>query len=308
MSIFPDNQWYVAELAVTSRSKCKEFRCKQIINEGELRIGIKTEATDHSGDCLGWYHPKCLWKTFDYKSNGNTPIVSSNDIKNFRSLDESDREEIMKLINKRKTKDAAVAASPEPKTRAVELPPTPTFVKGIIALTRVSDEILCTGDTFSSKDVIKKAGAKWNGTCKAWTFTKSNEESVKQLFRLSELPSEGQTVQIPSVNISQTVSSTSSGNRVDPKFAMSGTIVFLLNGNSQSILISGDTAHIVHRLSAEGAYKAQNYVGDQWEFSTTSRAGARRFLCMPDDLPRSDCAIEMSLKELGEKQVRTTVM
>ncbi len=87
-SLFPDNRWYEVELARSGRSCCKEFRCKQKIDEGELRIGIKTEETDHTGDTLGWYHPNCLWKTFNYKTNANKRIEKTSDIKGFRSLDD----------------------------------------------------------------------------------------------------------------------------------------------------------------------------------------------------------------------------
>ena len=56
--------WYVVDYAKTGRSTCKEFRCRESIKEGELRIGIEAPEDDHRGSQLGWYHPSCLWKTF----------------------------------------------------------------------------------------------------------------------------------------------------------------------------------------------------------------------------------------------------
>jgi len=47
------DRWYEADYAKSGRSTCKEFRCKQPIEEGGLRIGIKSEATEYAARS-GW--------------------------------------------------------------------------------------------------------------------------------------------------------------------------------------------------------------------------------------------------------------
>ncbi len=154
------DQWYEAEFAKSGRSKCKEFRCKQNIDEGELRIGVKIEENDHSGDCLGWYHPKCLWKTFDYKSNGNTRIEKVDDIRNFYSLDEDTKRTISELIsapNKSertnvKSEDAQNhsenTASTSSTSNAVDVPKPRYAMAGtiIFCLNRTNQDIVLRGE------------------------------------------------------------------------------------------------------------------------------------------------------------------
>eukprot|EP00754_Rhynchopus_humris_P009455 Rhum_TRINITY_DN14020_c1_g1::Rhum_TRINITY_DN14020_c1_g1_i1::g.67573::m.67573 len=70
--------YYKVEYALTGRSKCKEFRCREQIAKGALRIGVQTDVDDdHRGNQFGWYHPNCLKKTFYYKSNENERVPIS---------------------------------------------------------------------------------------------------------------------------------------------------------------------------------------------------------------------------------------
>lgn len=87
---------------------------------------------------------------------------------------------------------------------------------------------------------------------------------------------------------------------------MSGTITIKLNKN-QDIHVSEDTGHITDKLKSHGAfYKEYNNIG--WMWSCTERAGARRFLCLPDELPKVGKAVSFDLAELGRQHVRIMSM
>jgi hypothetical protein len=91
-----------------------------------------------------------------------------------------------------------------------------------------------------------------------------------------------------------------------PQYAMSGLINVKLNKN-QDIHISGDVAHISDKLKSHGAfYKEYNNIG--WMFTCSERAGARRFLCMPDALPKVGQAVRLDLAELGRQHVSCVVV
>lgn len=84
-------------------------------------------------------------------------------------------------------------------------------------------------------------------------------------------------------------------------YAMSGSISVKLDKN-QDIYVTGDVVHITEKLTSHGAiFKEHNNTG--WLFSCTARAGARQFLCMPDELPKVGKAVTLDLAELGRKHV-----
>ena len=322
MELFEGNRWYEAELARSGRSKCKEFRCKETIDEGELRIGIKTEEHDHGGDTLGWYHPKCLWKTFCYKSNANPRIKKIEDIVNYRTLGEDEVEVFNALIRKgapsAEAAPVAVAASPSlaGAKRVYDAgfgSPTESSAKGSVTLSHVGDDLVVSGDTFPVKDVLKAAGGRWNGGNKSWVFPEVTHATVLSLFDLSAMLTPGQSKTVETTALlgaaGSTSSSTSSAvpNRpVASKYAMAGTIVLTLDQTTQDINIRGNFEHIANRLRAAGAsFQTGFYVlAEYYKFPTTSRAGARKFLCMPDDLPPAGVDVEIDLAELGRKQVK----
>lgn len=333
MEYFP-HSWYEAERARSGRSKCKEFRCKEVIGEGELRIGIKTEEHDHGGDSLGWYHPNCLWKTFSYKSNANPRIAKASDIKNFRSLDEEDKEVFKRLISKSAKASEALTSPTKPTEVGVKrnhedseqgssfrnllnwaLPSTTSSSAeppgpGCVSLSLSNNnQFEVSGDTYNVREILKAAGGRWNGASKRWVYPVGANETVLALFDLSSPPPEGQTV---SATVSQLLTAAGNGGSkasatatAGSKYAMAGTIVFKLVTNTQDILIRGDIGHISDRLRAAGGVlkNGQYTLSDFWMFSTQSRAGARKFLCMPDDLPPPETDLEIDLEELGRKQV-----
>jgi hypothetical protein len=303
------NQWYEAESARSNRSKCKT--CKETIDEGSLRIGIKIEEDDHWGSSLGWFHPDCLWKTFNYSTNANPRITAVTDVTNFDTLYEEDQVVIRDLIagkSYKRQREVAAAA-----------PLSPSIIRGSLGLKRTSDgSFECTGDTFHVKDVFKKEGAKWNGATKAWVFPATAAATVKKLFGLSKTPLENERVvceaciviqNSPSDGGREAAAGVASASRSaihipapSSAFAMAGTAVFKLDRN-QNIILTGHIHLIADKLRAEGG-SFTTARGGSCTFPTTSRAGARRFLCMPDDLPPADTLVEIDLAELGRKHAQ----
>lgn len=306
MELFDGSMWYEAEQARSGHSKCKEFRCKETIEEGVLRIGIKTEAHDHGGDTLGWYHPKCLWKTFCYKSNANPRITKLSDIVNYRSLDDEEREVFTALIHKN-TAGAAPPVAGVKRELGADINVHPAVEKGSVALSVAGDELVVSGDTFCVKDTLQAAGGVWNGANKVWMYSAAHRDTVLALFKLVAPPAPGQS---KTMETRQLQAAAGGGPvLVAPKYAMAGTVVFQLVQNTQDIDVRGNTEHIASRLRAAGGthQTTQWAMAEYWKFPTQSRAGARKFFCMPDDLPPADTYIEIDLADLGRKQVRCQV-
>ena len=103
--------YYKVEYAVTGRSKCKEFRCREQIVKGALRIGVQTDVDDdHRGNQFGWYHPDCLKKTFYYKSNENRRVPVS-DVVFDSNVSPADKELVHGIFGEKT--DAPVAKTEE---------------------------------------------------------------------------------------------------------------------------------------------------------------------------------------------------
>lgn len=171
--------WYVCDYAKSGRSKCKEFRCKLPIGEGELRIGLETEEDDHWGSQLGWYHPACLVRTFSYSKGANKRITNATQIKGFAALDDEDKMKIRDLLSGK----AGAAEAPAPAADAARR----YGGQLTIAVDKSGDGTVVRvgGATFAIKDEMRNAGGKWDGATKAWVFHDS-----AGLLKFLRLPNE----------------------------------------------------------------------------------------------------------------------
>ena len=170
--------WYEAEPAKTGRSTCKEFRCKQKIEQGELRIGLmQDDETDHFGSNLGWWHPECLWKTFTYSKNANKRITSVKEIRGFNSLDDDQKKVIADLVTGKKT---ATTRKTE-RTGGDETAPATTSATGKLLVafddSGVSSMITVSGPTFDLKAELKAQGGTWDGKEKRWCYVDDEAQS-----------------------------------------------------------------------------------------------------------------------------------
>uniref|UniRef100_A0A7S4DZM5 PARP-type domain-containing protein n=2 Tax=Lotharella globosa TaxID=91324 RepID=A0A7S4DZM5_9EUKA len=173
--------YYEVDYAKTGRSKCREFRCKETIPEGMMRVG-KTlyEENDHWGKHLGWYHPECLRKTFWYRKNGNKKIKRASEIKGYRSLDPGDRDELDRVFNN-KGKSASKGDS---KKKSV--------LNVTVKCTGAGQPVIVTGDTYDIRAQLKDAGAAWSPSDKSWVIPGDCYQHAKELFNVTSF--KGKTI------------------------------------------------------------------------------------------------------------------
>uniref|UniRef100_A0A7S3ZF71 SAP domain-containing protein n=1 Tax=Lotharella globosa TaxID=91324 RepID=A0A7S3ZF71_9EUKA len=210
--------YYEVDYAKTGRSKCREFRCKETIPEGMMRVG-KTlyEENDHWGKHLGWYHPECLRKTFWYRKNGNKKIKRASEIKGYRSLDpvpyprfvlrsppysitsrsgtrtnasldhlrpfffcQGDRDELDRVFNN-KGKSASKGDS---KKKSV--------LNVTVKCTGAGQPVIVTGDTYDIRAQLKDAGAAWSPSDKSWVIPGDCYQHAKELFNVTSF--KGKTI------------------------------------------------------------------------------------------------------------------
>ena len=96
---------YLTELAADGRSKCKNCKCKAEIRQGELRIGkIPPRVNDAAkGKRIHWYHPACLFTSFDRVAKFTKCLESCDELMGFDALEEDDRALVEKwMLHKHK--------------------------------------------------------------------------------------------------------------------------------------------------------------------------------------------------------------
>mmetsp|Transcript_58776 Transcript_58776/g.108500 ORF Transcript_58776/g.108500 Transcript_58776/m.108500 type:complete len:242 (+) Transcript_58776:70-795(+) len=87
--------WWEADLAKSSKAKCK--KCKEKLEQGELRLGWTTEEDDHWGSNFGFFHPACaviagkFWKGFK--------AVVPADVKGLEALGESNVQKVVEAAS-----------------------------------------------------------------------------------------------------------------------------------------------------------------------------------------------------------------
>ena len=174
---------YEAEHAATGRSACKH--CKEKFPQGALRIGVKVTEGDQWGSSMGFYHPKCLPKTFPPHACGfhNKKIDNpAKDITNFSSLSTEDQAAIRAGLA-----EGAAPAAPVAPTTSDGKPRIPKeALKGHerLELRPAADGATAVSGsgTFATKDVLRHIGGKWNGALKAWLFT--DDTKLRELLEI----------------------------------------------------------------------------------------------------------------------------
>jgi len=93
-----DNR-FSAEYAKTGRSKCKDKDCKQLIDQGVLRLAKICKDPFNPGEYKNdWFHPACLWSAMGRFRPGTKKVESTDDIEGFDELKKSDQQEIKDLV------------------------------------------------------------------------------------------------------------------------------------------------------------------------------------------------------------------
>lgn len=92
---------YQAEIAKSGRSICRDFKCKQKIEKGELRIGKVTPNYFHEGSddvMTQWFHPPCIFSALSRAKGSTKRIDRVEDIENFEGLSEMHQNWIRELL------------------------------------------------------------------------------------------------------------------------------------------------------------------------------------------------------------------
>jgi NAD-dependent DNA ligase len=106
---------YSCDYAKTARSKCKYSKCKQQIAAKELRLGKSHPSGFGDGDSTDYFHPACLFASFQNARKGTITITSEDDIEGFDDLEAADQKKIQSLISGGGGSAAPTKASPKKK-------------------------------------------------------------------------------------------------------------------------------------------------------------------------------------------------
>lgn len=90
---------FTCDYAKRGTASCK--KCKQKLEKGSLRIGkvVPNPFSDDGGDMKQWFHANCLFETFERARATTKKIEDTEDLEEFNSLTDDDKEMIKKLIN-----------------------------------------------------------------------------------------------------------------------------------------------------------------------------------------------------------------
>ena len=104
----------MAHYATGERSKCRHTSCKNVrlglasgsqIQLGELRIGkIAPRASNETKKHVRWYHPDCIFESFDNCRKETKVILAVSDLAGLETLREPDRLYVKSLIDEYKAK------------------------------------------------------------------------------------------------------------------------------------------------------------------------------------------------------------
>ena len=92
---------FIVDYAKGLRSKCKRHRCKHAFRDGELRVGkIPPRARkDVPARRVHWYHPACIFKSFERASKKTKTIDTIDEIEGFEELHKSDQRDLAKRVD-----------------------------------------------------------------------------------------------------------------------------------------------------------------------------------------------------------------
>jgi len=101
------------------RSKCKRLRCKRSFNDGELRVGkIPPRARkDVPARRVHWYHPACIFKSFERASKKTKTIDDTEDMEGFSELKDADKADLTSRVAAWAARKQAMNATYKPKKR-----------------------------------------------------------------------------------------------------------------------------------------------------------------------------------------------
>lgn len=83
---------FIAEKSKSNRAKCK--KCKEILNQGSLRIAKVLPNPFGDGKMMAWHHPQCLVTVFSKQRATTAKITCVDDIGGWDELSMEHQNEI----------------------------------------------------------------------------------------------------------------------------------------------------------------------------------------------------------------------
>ena len=110
---------FIVDYAKGLRSKCKRHRCKHAFRDGELRVGkIPPRARkDVPARRVHWYHPACIFKSFERASKKTKTIDTIEEIEGFEELHKADQRDLAKRVDEWAARKAESLAMYKPKKK-----------------------------------------------------------------------------------------------------------------------------------------------------------------------------------------------
>ena len=85
--------------APDARSKCHDTKCKALIERGALRIGKRPPAISGYSVRVSWFHPRCIFRSFERMCHRAKTISDVRDIEQLNTLRPEDRALVEELVS-----------------------------------------------------------------------------------------------------------------------------------------------------------------------------------------------------------------
>jgi len=92
MEELSEDKLFVAEKSKSNRAKCK--KCKEVLNQGMLRIAKVVANPFGDGKMMAWHHPQCLATVFSKQRASTAKITCVDDIGGWDGLSVEHQNEI----------------------------------------------------------------------------------------------------------------------------------------------------------------------------------------------------------------------
>jgi len=92
MEELSEDKLFVAEKSKSNRAKCK--KCKEVLNQGTLRIAKVVTNPFGDGKMKAWHHPQCLVTVFSKQRPSTAKITCVDDIGGWDELSMEHQNEI----------------------------------------------------------------------------------------------------------------------------------------------------------------------------------------------------------------------
>uniref|UniRef100_A0A2S2R6T2 DNA ligase n=1 Tax=Sipha flava TaxID=143950 RepID=A0A2S2R6T2_9HEMI len=122
---------FIAEKSKSNRAKCK--KCKEVLNQGTLRIAKVMPNPFGDGKMMAWHHPQCLVAVFSKQRKTTAKITCVDDIGGWDELSMEHQKEIFTTFpdiprEKFKTHDDSPVEKETPSKKKLKTKPPPTLV------------------------------------------------------------------------------------------------------------------------------------------------------------------------------------